>query len=185
MKIRDICFTALFASVIAVCSQISIPAGVPFTLQTFAVPLAGIVLGARKGFIAVAVYILIGAAGVPVFTQFKSGFAVLFGHTGGYIISFPFMAFLAGIGADLYAGAAHKNRFIRYIILGGSLVLGSAVTYAIGMTVGKFYMGFDNWGQAFAVFVAPFIYSEVIKIVLACGIGLNVKSILAKSRILV
>ncbi len=73
--IRDICYIALFTALIAVLAQISIPlpGGVPLTLQTFAVPLAGLVLGSKRGTIATAVYVLLGAVGVPVFAGFSVG----------------------------------------------------------------------------------------------------------------
>ena len=79
---------ALFAALIAVCSWISIPAAVPFTLQTMAVFLAVGLLGGKLGTLCVLVYILLGAVGLPVFAGFKGGIGALLGTTGGYILGF-------------------------------------------------------------------------------------------------
>ena len=92
MTTKDMALTAMFAVLIAVCSWISIPLAVPITLQTFGVFCALAVLGGKRGFFAVLVYILLGAAGLPVFAGFKSGIGTLFGSTGGYIVGFLLMA---------------------------------------------------------------------------------------------
>ena len=78
--------TGIFAAVVAVCSWISIPAQVPFTLQTFGVFMAVGVLGGKRGTMAVLVYVLLGAVGVPVFAGFSGGIGALLGNSGGYII---------------------------------------------------------------------------------------------------
>lgn len=184
LSIRDICFISIFTAIIAVCAQINItmPAGVPFTMQTFAIPLAGVILGAKRGTLSVVVYILLGIIGVPVFTGFRGGFAVLFGATGGYIITFPIMALFAGISSDL----CNKYKFGKIKtawILASGLILGSAVNYISGMTVGKFIVSCD-WAQALTVFVLPYIPTAVIKIVLAGIFGVTIKKILLKNRIL-
>ena len=87
-------YIGLFAVVIAICSWISIPTVVPFTLQTFAVFLAVAVLGGKRGTLSVIVYVLLGAVGLPVFSGFKGGIGVLLNTTGGYIIGFIFSALL-------------------------------------------------------------------------------------------
>lgn len=100
-KIKRITFTALFVALIAVCAQITIPMpnGVAFTLQTFAVALTGYLLGVGWGTLAVLVYILLGAVGVPVFSAFQGGFHVLLGRTGGYIWGFLPLAAVCGLSA--------------------------------------------------------------------------------------
>ena len=92
MQTLDMAYIGLFAVVIAICSWISIPTVVPFTLQTFAVFLAVAVLGGKRGTLAVIVYVLLGAVGLPVFSGFKGGIGVLLNTTGGYIIGFVFSA---------------------------------------------------------------------------------------------
>lgn len=189
IPIRDICFISIFTAIIAVCAQLSIPMpmGVPFTMQTFAIPLAGVILGAKRGTLSVIVYILLGIIGVPVFAGFKGGFGVLFGATGGYIITFPLMALFAGISSDLcskYNSGKTKNIWANNIILAVGLVLGSTMNYISGMIFGKFVISCD-WEQALAVFVLPYIPTAVIKIVLAGIFGMTIKKILLKSKILI
>lgn len=96
---KNMVLIAMFAAVLAVMSQLSIPmpSGVPATIQVFAVALCGIVLGWRLGPASMLVYILIGAVGAPVFANFGAGPGVIFGKTGGFIIGYPFMAMLCGL----------------------------------------------------------------------------------------
>ena len=91
-KTYDLVYIAVFAVLMAVCSWISVPTAVPFTLQTFAVFMAVVVLGGRRGTMAVALYIILGAVGVPVFAGMTGGIGILTGTTGGYIVGFLFSA---------------------------------------------------------------------------------------------
>ena len=87
MKTRDMALCALFAALLAVCAWLVIPIGdVPFTLQTFGVFAALGLLGGKRGTIAIAVYLLLGAVGAPVFAGFKGGPGALFGATGGCLL---------------------------------------------------------------------------------------------------
>ncbi|MFC4369713.1 biotin transporter BioY [Citricoccus nitrophenolicus] len=96
----QVALAGVFAALIAVCSMLPpIPVGgfgVPITLQTFAVMLTGLILGARLGFLSVALYVVVGLVGLPVFSGFNAGFGVLAGPSGGYLLAFPFAAALAG-----------------------------------------------------------------------------------------
>ena len=87
-KTYDMVYIGIFTVLIAVCSWISIPAAVPFTLQTFGVFMAVEVLGGKRGTMAVLVYILMGAVGLPVFAGFQGGIGIIFNTTGGYIVGF-------------------------------------------------------------------------------------------------
>ena len=93
-KTFDMVYIAVFAVLIAICSWISIPTLVPFTMQTFALFLAVGTLGGRRGTMAVLIYLLLGAVGIPVFAEFSAGMGVLLGNTGGYLIGFVFSALL-------------------------------------------------------------------------------------------
>ena len=117
-KTTDLVYTALCAALIAVCSWISVPAAVPFTLQTFAVFAALNLLGGKRGTTAVLVYILLGAVGLPVFSGFKGGPGVLLGTTGGYIIGFLFTGLLFIFAERLFAQlrpyrAGNGSRLVR------------------------------------------------------------------------
>ena len=136
----DIALIATFAAVIAACALLpALNVGpVPITLQTFGVILAGAVLGARRGFLAVLLYLALGTIGIPVFSGGSAGPAVFVGPSVGYLVAFPFTAFLAGfiverlprtkIAASLplifIAGLASSFVFIHPLgILGMSKVL--------------------------------------------------------------
>ena len=97
---QKVVFTGVMAAVLAVLSILSIPlpSGVPITLQTFAVALCGYLLGPALGPAAVAVYLAVGAVGLPVFAGMTSGVGVLVGVTGGYLWGFLLLALLCGLG---------------------------------------------------------------------------------------
>lgn len=96
----DLAYIAVFAALLSALSQINVTFGpVPFTLQTLGVSLAALVLGPWRGAAAVALYLVVGIAGLPVFAQGKAGIGVLLGPTGGYLISFVFSAILVGFVA--------------------------------------------------------------------------------------
>ena len=99
---REISYTAMFVAIIAVCAWIAIPlpSNISITLQTMGVCLAAGFLGWKRGLIAVAVYILLGLCGVPVFQGFTAGAAKLGSVTGGYIVGFLFTAAAVGLAAD-------------------------------------------------------------------------------------
>lgn len=95
----DIALIAVFAALIAVCAllpAISFGGLVPITLQTFGVMLAGAVLGARRGFLAVVLYLVLGAIGLPVFSGGAAGLGVFAGPSVGYLAGFPLAAALTG-----------------------------------------------------------------------------------------
>ena len=112
----QVALAGVFAALIAVCSMLPpVPVGgfgVPITLQTFAVMLTGLILGARLGFLSVALYVLVGLAGLPIFSGFNGGLGVLAGPSAGYLLAFPFAAGLAGAlsGLVLRRGRASAAR---------------------------------------------------------------------------
>ena len=121
---KDMTLIAMFAVLMAVCSWISIPTQVPFTLQTFAVFCALGLLGGKRGFFAVLVYVLLGAVGVPVFAGFTGGIGVLLGTTGGYILGFILSAGFYWLTEKLLG----DGLVVRII----SMVIGLALCYAFG-----------------------------------------------------
>ena len=91
LTVRDLVLCALMAALLAVCAWISFPVlEIAYTLQTFGVFFALLVLGGARGTLAILVYILLGAVGLPVFTGFRGGIDALLGVTGGYILGFLF-----------------------------------------------------------------------------------------------
>lgn len=132
MKLAMMTRAALMVAVTAVAAQIVIPLfPIPFTLQVFAVVLAGLLLGPRYGALAMAIYLLVGAVGVPVFAGFKGGLGIILGPTGGYLVSYPLAAAIAGLAAHAAANAV-RRRALTSSVLAGSVAL--VVIYAFGMT---------------------------------------------------
>ena len=125
---RELVLTALMAVIIAVCSWISVPTEVPFTLQTFAVFLAVELLGGKNGFFAVLTYILLGVAGLPVYAEFTSGIGVLAGMTGGYIVGFLFIPLIFRL-AEMIPAKKTAVRIVRDVL---AMIVGLAVCYAFG-----------------------------------------------------
>ena len=163
MKTREIAYIGLCTALIAVCSWISIPLTVPITLQTFAIFLTVALLGLKNGTITVLVYILLGAIGLPVFSGFKSGAAVLLGPTGGYIIGFLFSAIVVGLILKFFG----KSTLVMFI----SMIIGLIVCYIFG-TIWFMIVYMKNTGDIGLVSVLswcviPFIIPDIIKIILA------------------
>ena len=166
-KTYDLVYIAVFAVLMAVCSWISVPTAVPFTLQTFAVFMAVGVLGTMS----VALYIILGAVGVPVFAGMTGGIGILTGTTGGYIVGFLFSA--------LVMWAMEKIPGKKSVIQILSMAVGLIVCYAFGtawfMAV---YMKTSGPVGLMAVLgwcVIPFIIPDIIKIVMAYGLSRKLK----------
>ncbi len=148
----DIALIAGFAALIAACAllpAIQVGAGiVPITLQTFGVLLAGAVLGAKRGFLAVMLYIVVGAAGLPVFSGGAAGLAVLSGPTAGYIAGFPLAAALCGFLVERMPRQQIATN-IPLIFLAG-LVSSALFIHTLGMT-GLVLRADLTWQQAFDI----------------------------------
>ncbi|MCM1024353.1 MAG: biotin transporter BioY [Prevotella sp.] len=123
-SVHDMTLCAVFTAVIAVCSQICIPLAVPFTMQTFAVFCALGVLGGKRGTVSVLIYVILGAAGVPVFGEFTGGIGIILGATGGYIVGFIPMA--------LVFWAAEKLFGKSLPVTAASMAAGLLILYAFG-----------------------------------------------------
>ena len=162
-KTYDLVYVSIFVILIAVCSWISIPLTVPVTLQTFGVFIAVGLLGGKRGTLAVLVYILMGAIGIPVFSGFTGGIGILAGTTGGYIVGFLFSALLMW-GMEKLFGKDTK-------VLAGSMILGLAGCYALGtawfMAVYAQGSGPIGLWSALSMCVVPFIIPDLLKIALA------------------
>lgn len=173
-KTLDMVYIAVFAVLIAICSWISIPTTVPFTLQTFAVFLAVGVLGGKRGSLSVLIYILLGAVGIPVFAGFSGGFGVLLGQTGGYIVGFLFSALLMWL-MEAFLGK-------KTWVLGLSMVLGLIVCYAIGTVWFMVVYAKNTEAVELAVVlgwcVIPFIIPDLIKIGLALALSKRLGKVL-------
>lgn len=165
--------SALFIAVTAVCSWISIPipgTSVPINLATFAVILAGLMLGSRDGAIAMLVFLALGAIGVPVFHSFTGGMGIVFGPTGGFLIGYIALAFFAGL-----ATKESKHPVRNYILF---TVIGEVVLYALGSAWFIFQAG-SNIQTALMACVVPFLPGDAVKMVLAYLVAGRLKKVIA------
>lgn len=172
---KEVVSVGMFAAVLAVLSQISLPmpSGVPVTLQTFAVALTGVVLAWKLGTASVVVYLLLGAVGVPVFAGFSGGAQVLVNYTGGFLWGFIAMTLLCGIGVQMKHKAAG-------IAVG---LAGLAVCHVCGTIQ---FMLVMNMGlvEAFLLVSAPYLIKDVISVVLGFVIGGQLRTRLLKAGLL-
>ena len=150
---------------VALCARITIPlpfTPVPLTVQNFAVLLVGLLLGSRRGLAALALYLAEGAAGLPVFNPTGvGGIAQITGPTGGYLMAYPFVAFLAGYiferGAKSFARAAIASFLGELLLFAGGLTWLYVLTHSFAKAA---YLGL-YW----------FVAAEVLKVMFAAGIA--------------
>ena len=160
---RDLTYIALAIVVIAVCSWVSIPLTVPFTLQTFAVFFVLSFLGGKRGTAAILIYLLLGAVGVPVFSNFQGGVGALIGPTGGYLVGFVFIGLVHLLMTELLGG--------KLWVEAVAFALGLVVLYAFGTA--WFMIVYARRTAAVGLFAAlswcvfPFILPDLIKMTLA------------------
>jgi biotin transport system substrate-specific component len=171
--------TALMAAFTAVAAQITIPLEpIPFTLQVLAVVLTGLLLGPRYGALAMAIYVLVGAIGVPVFAGFRGGLGVVFGDSGGYLLAYPLAAALAGLAAGTVAGAP-RSRGLVAGLLWGTVAL--VAIYALGATWLAVLANLSPRAALIAG-VLPFVAFDLIKVGLATLVAVAVAPAIAASR---
>lgn len=168
LSTKEICYVALFTAVIAVMAQISIPMplGVPMTMQTFAITLAAVVLDAKLSTFSTLIYILIGAIGVPVLAGFSGGLDKFVGPTGGFLISFPLMAFIIGFGVE------HRKAFKGAYVV--ALVVGTVANYVVGVVM-FCVLTKSPVMTGITACVVPFIPTAIIKAILASVLGFEIR----------
>lgn len=175
---REMVLAGMFAAVLAVISQLSIPtpAGVPVTIQVFGVALVGAVLGWKLGLCSVLVYILIGAAGLPVFANFGGGIRSLIGLTGGYIWAWPVMAVLCGIHPGL------KNRISDLAVRIFLSLIGLAAVELIGGLQWAALSGDMTAGAVFAYSMVAFVPKDIVITILGVIVSEPVKQMTDRIR---
>ena len=164
LSVRDMALVAMMTALMTVCSWISIPTTVPFTLQTLGVFLACALLGGKRGSLAVLVYILLGALGLPVFAGFSGGAGALLGSTGGYIWGFLLQA-LVMWGLEALWG---RRQWWKLTV---SMALGLLACYAAGtawfLVVYARTTGPVGLATVLGWCVFPFVVPDLIKMALA------------------
>ena len=154
---------AIMAALICVCSWISIPYVVPFTMQTFAVFCALLLLGGKDGLYAVLLYLMMGAVGLPVFSGFAGGVGYMLGLTGGYMLGFVLTCLVYWLCEPL----CKKHRFLRFPVLAAGLLL----CYLAGTLWFVTVMGARGTDYGFmaalGVCVVPYLLPDAAKLALA------------------
>ena len=149
---------------VALCARLTVPlpfTPIPLTLQNFGVLLVGFMLGSRRGFAALAVYLAEGLAGMPVFNPTgPGGLAQLLGPTGGYLLAYPFVAALAGW--ILESGARTFLRAATAGLLAEILLFASGISWLVVFT--------HSFAQALRFGFYWFVFAEIIKVTLAACI---------------
>lgn len=164
----NIAVTALFTAIITVSSFITIPlpAGVPVTLQTFAVAAAGYCLGIKRAVPALSAYLLLGVAGVPVFSGFQSGPAVLVGKTGGFMIGFFFLITACAL--------ARKSKSKSAQVAAG--VIGLLLCHFCGVLWFSHLTGSGFWAAVTSVSM-PFLLKDFLSVAGAMFLSLRLRKI--------
>lgn len=164
-RIYNMVMIALFAALIAVLAQVTIPLPfVPITGQTLAIGLTATILGTRHGSMAVGLYVLMGAIGLPVYAQMSGGAGVVMGPTGGFIISFVPMAFVIGKYIEK-KGQTVTQAFMANLI-------GTVLSLCIG-TIWLKFIAELSWQAAFLSGFAPFVIVGIIKSYMAAWGGIT------------
>jgi biotin transport system substrate-specific component len=175
---KEMAITALMTAIIAILGPwaVSIPISpVPITLCTMGIYFVLYVLGLKLGTVSVILYVLLGAFGVPIFTNFSGGFGKLLGPTGGYIIGYVFLALICGLFLERF-----PDKLEMHI---AGFVLGTLVLYLFG-TLWLGYQMHLTFQAALMIGVVPYIPGDVGKLLIAMALGMPLKKQLKKAGLL-
>lgn len=179
MTPRTLALASLGAALTAICAQLSLTlpllTSVPFTLQVFAVLLVGAVMGPGVGALAELLYLLLGAAGVPVFAHFRGGLQVLVGPTGGYLWSYPLAAFVVGWAAERATG---RRPFLVYTAVGMGVAIG--LIYALGVAGLVLSGTAPTVAHGIRIGVLPFVGVDLLKAAVALGVADRIRAVLPR-----
>ena len=170
----DLVYMAIGIALIAICSWITVPMTVPFTLQTFAVFVVLLILGGERGTLATVVYVIMGAIGIPVFSGFAGGFGILMGKTGGYILGFIFIGLIYMFAVKIFG----RRSYVEI----PALIAGLAVCYAFGTAWFMFIYIRDTGAVGLLTVLSwcvfPFVIPDLVKMALAFVIAKRVRAVI-------
>ncbi len=170
LSTTDLALIATFAALIAVCAvSTALPFGVngvPITLQLLAIFLAGAVLGAVRGFLTVALYVVVGAAGLPIFAGGQAGLAPFSGPTAGYLLAFPIAALLTGLVVERFAARGVAVTAL-VVLVGGAL--GEVVVTLVG-AAGIAITADLSYAQGLTA-ALPFVPADLVKLGIAAVVA--------------
>ena len=169
-------FTAVMAAMLCVLGPLTVPIGaIPISLANFVICLAAWLLGPRFGTLSVAIYLVIGLVGVPVFSGYGAGIAKVAGPTGGYLVGYLLLAFIGGLVIEKSKG--------QPVLSALGLIAGDAACYVLGTAWFVFQMQCEL-SYALAVCVYPFIALDLAKIVVSCIVGALLRKRLEQAGVL-
>ncbi len=174
-KTQTLTIIALMAAVTCILGPLSITipvSPVPISFTNLAIYLTVMILGWKKGVVSYLIYLLIGLAGMPVFSAFTSGPGKLLGPTGGYLIGFVFLALISGFFVEKFNG--------KIYMYAAGMVVGTAVTYAFG-TIWLAYQAHMDFAAALMAGVIPYLPGDIVKILIAVFAGNEIRKRLAKA----
>lgn len=178
MSIKRISLIAMMTCLMVICSWLTIPAVVPFTMQTFAAFCSLILLGGKSGLVSLVLYVFMGIAGMPVFSGFQGGIGHIVGPTGGYIIGLIAAAIFYWVLEPLFA----KNEKIQFAALIGGLL----ICYLLGTLWFQLSYGIRGVSYSFytviSICVLPYIVPDITKLVLAWIISKKVRKAVSNSN---
>lgn len=159
--VRDLCLMAAGTALLAICAQITLPFyPVPFTLQTLSIMIIGLSLGWRRSAASAALYVLLGATGLPIFAGAAGGVVHLFGPTGGYLLSYP-------IAAGFLGWASEKGWDRTWPKTALAVFIAEVIIFVLGVGLLSAYTGFAT---AFKLGFIIFIPAELLKMVVMMGV---------------
>ena len=177
---KNLVLCAVCAAITCVLAPLSIPlaGGVPISLATFAVMLAGVLLGGSLGALSQLIYVLLGAVGLPVFAGWTGGLGNVLGMTGGFIIGYIPCAWLTGLIYKKFGYTAKKSAKILFMIIG--MVVGNIALYALG-TVWFMVVTGMTLEASLAACVIPFIPGNFINMAAVIIVALPVETAIRKT----
>lgn len=178
IKTATLALIGLMAAITCIMGPLSIPLPfnlVPISLTNLAICFTVYILGMKKGTTSYCIYLLIGLAGLPVFSGFTGGVGKLLGPTGGYLIGFIFLALISGFFIDKWGN--------NMLLCMTGMVLGEIVMYIFG-TVWLAYQAHMNFGAALWAGVIPFIPGDLIKMIMAMLLGPQIRNRLRKAGVI-
>ncbi len=164
-------YSSLMAALVAAGAFIAIPIGpVPIVLQNMFVLLTGLLLGRKWGLATIAVYLLAGGLGLPVFSAGRGGFAHFASPTGGYLVAYLIVVYLVGWITEITQERNRDHQTRQFVTDIVAMIIGSVVVYAIGVPWLKAVTGMP-WSKAVAVGALPFLVGDLVKVVAAALIA--------------
>ncbi len=182
LSIRQLTMIALMAALICVLGPFSIPlpfSPVPISFCNLAVYIAVFLLGMKEGTVSVIIYVLLGLAGLPVFSGFSGGIGKVLGPTGGYIIGYIFLAIIGGFFVDRF----YSKKKLGLVLIFVGFVLGTICLYAFG-TAWLAKGASLSFSAALMAGVIPYIPGDIIKILIAIFLGKTLKERLIAANLL-